>query len=278
MLYTVAERWDDVLALYDRAIDANKDKARRVRLLREAAQLAKDVANQPEKAIRYYQQLLPLVPDDAQVNTGLERLLERHERWADLIALWEGRLEGQSKKDRERAARASRRAGSTTSSDPQNALAAVKPLLAEAEDDAESCALLERIIEAPKATTGVRAAALDLLRSHYDATSRPREVIRVLEKIIALDPDEHARAARGSRYAARRARRPARRDGSLRGAARDRARIDRRPRRSCASSPSKAAITSATPTASRPRRAAPRSIRRARSSCSPRPHARASSA
>ena len=28
----------------------------------------------------------------------------------------------------------------------------------------------------------MRDAALDLLRSHYDATSRPREVIRVLEK------------------------------------------------------------------------------------------------
>ena len=95
VIYTVAERWADVLALYDRAIDATKERGRRIRLLREAAQLAKDVANQPEQAIGYYQQLLPLVPDDAQVSQGLERLLERHERWADLIALWEGRLEGQ---------------------------------------------------------------------------------------------------------------------------------------------------------------------------------------
>ena len=59
VLYTVAERWDDVLALFDRAIEANKDKARRVRLLREAAQLSKDVANQPEKAIKYYQRRPP---------------------------------------------------------------------------------------------------------------------------------------------------------------------------------------------------------------------------
>src|SRR5262245_55743007 len=170
VLYTVADRWQDVIALYDRAIDANKDKARRTRLLKEAAQLAKDVANQPEKAIGYYQQLLPLTPDDMQVNTGLERLLERHERWADLIALWEGRIESQSKKDRERSRVRIAACYLDSLKDPQNALAAVKPLLAEADDDKEATALLERIIEAQEATTGVRAAALDLLRSHFDAT------------------------------------------------------------------------------------------------------------
>src|SRR5689334_11839459 len=188
VLLTVAERWNDVLALYDRAIGANKDKSRRVRLLREAAQLAKDVANQPEKAIGYYQLLLPLVPDDAQVNTGLERLLERHERWADLIALWEKRIESQSKKDRERSRARIATCWLDNLSDPGNALGAAKLLLVEAEDDKESCTLLERIIEAKQATAGVRAASLDLLRGHYDATSRPREVIRILEKIIALDP------------------------------------------------------------------------------------------
>ncbi|HTL36291.1 MAG TPA: tetratricopeptide repeat protein, partial [Kofleriaceae bacterium] len=188
VLYTVAERWDDVLGLFDRAIKQSKDKAGKVRWLREAAQLAKDVANQPEKAIVYYQQLLPLVPEDAQVNTGLERLLERHERWADLIALWEGRLEGQAKRARELSRARIAQVWLDNLGDPQNALAAVKPLLVEADDDKEPCALLERVIEAKQATTGVRASALDLLRGHYDATSRPREVIRVIEKIIQLDP------------------------------------------------------------------------------------------
>jgi tetratricopeptide (TPR) repeat protein len=188
VIYTVAERWADVLALFDRAIDSTKDRGRRTRLLREAAQLAKDVANQPDKAIGYYQALLPLAPDDAQLSQSLERLLERHERWADLIALWEGRLEGQSKKDREKSRARIAACWLDNLKDPQRALGAVKPLLAEAEDDRESCALLERIIEAPQANRSVRDAALDLLRSHFDATSRPREVIRVLEKVIQLDP------------------------------------------------------------------------------------------
>src|SRR5690348_12189152 len=102
VLYTQAERWPDVLALYDRALEATKDKGRRVRMLREAAQLAKDVAKLPDRAIGYLQRLLPLVPDDVQLYQGLERLLERNERWADLIALWEGKLESQSKKEREK--------------------------------------------------------------------------------------------------------------------------------------------------------------------------------
>ena len=53
VLYTQHERWADLLRLYDRALTAVKDGGRRVKLLREAAQLAKDVANQPEKAIGY---------------------------------------------------------------------------------------------------------------------------------------------------------------------------------------------------------------------------------
>ncbi|HEX4423645.1 MAG TPA: hypothetical protein VH165_37300, partial [Kofleriaceae bacterium] len=188
VIYTVAERWTDALGLYDRAVDATKDRARRIRLLREAAQLAKDVANQPDKAIGYYQRLLPLTPEDGQISQSLERLLERHERWAELIALWESRLEGQSKKDRERTRQRIAQVWLENLRDPQRALAAAKPLLAEADDDKEPTQLLERIIESANATKAVRDAALDLLRSHYDATSRPREVIRVLEKVIALDP------------------------------------------------------------------------------------------
>src|SRR5262249_25637697 len=83
VIYPGAERWSAALGLYDRAVEATRDKARRVRLLREAAQLAKDVANQPNQAIGYYQQLLPLTPEDGQISQSLERLLERHERWAD---------------------------------------------------------------------------------------------------------------------------------------------------------------------------------------------------
>ena len=188
VIYTDAERWTDAFGIYDRAVEATKDRTRRTRLLREAAQLAKDVANKPDKAIGYYQQLLPLTPEDGQVSQSLERLLERHERWAELIQLWESRLDSQTKKDRERSRARIAQVWLDNLDDPQRALAAAKPLLAEAEDDKEPTQLLERVLEAPSASKPVRDAALDLLRSHYDSTTRSREVIRVLEKVIALDP------------------------------------------------------------------------------------------
>ena len=188
VIYTVAERWAEALGLYDRAVESTKDKPRRVRLLREAAQLAKDVANQPDKAIRYYQALLPLTPEDGQISQSLERLLERHERWPDLISLWEGRLETQPKKEREKSRARIATVWLDNLRDPQRALAASKPLLAEADDDRDPTSLLERVIDSPNATKAIRDATLDLLRSHYDAAARPKEVIRVLEKVIALDP------------------------------------------------------------------------------------------
>ncbi|MCB9565054.1 MAG: tetratricopeptide repeat protein [Kofleriaceae bacterium] len=188
VIYAAAERWPELFALYDRALDAIKDRGRSIRLLREASQLAKDVAGQPEMAIGYLQRLLPLTPDDAQLSQSLERLLERHEKWADLIALWENRLETQSRKDRERTR--ARIAGCFLDNlhDAARALAAVRPLLGAAEDDTEACQLLERIIEASHTHAAVREGALDLLRAHYDSTGRPREVIRVLERVIAIDP------------------------------------------------------------------------------------------
>ena len=188
VLYTQHERWSDLLRLYDRALTAVKDPQRRIKLLREASQLTKDVANQPEKAIAYLQRLLPLTPDDQQLSLSLERLLERYERWADLIALWEGRLERQNKAERERSHARIAACYLDNLHDSAKALAAVRPLLGEADDDKEACALLERIVEASHTARKERDAALDLLRAHYDASGRPREVIRVLERAILIDP------------------------------------------------------------------------------------------
>src|SRR5262249_28865560 len=158
---------------------------------------------QPDKAIGYYQRLLPLAPEDVQISQGLERLLERHERWAELIGLWESRLSTLGKRDREKSRARIAACWLDNLHDTGKALAAAKPLLTEAEDDHESTNLLERIIESSYATKQVRDSALDLLRAHFDANGKPREVIRILEKIIQLDPtgSRELREEAGSRLA-----------------------------------------------------------------------------
>src|SRR5258707_1303290 len=54
---TLAQRWDALLAVYDRALGSGPDRERRVALLSEAAQVAKDFVGRQELAITYLQEL-----------------------------------------------------------------------------------------------------------------------------------------------------------------------------------------------------------------------------
>ena len=145
--------------------------------------MAKDVAGRPEKAIGYLQRLLPLRPGDNKLAQNLERLLERHERWRELIALWEQLLSDQKDADREETRLRIAACWMDNLDEPAQALEASRPLLAEASDDRAACALLERILQSD-ADESVRDGALSLLRSHYEATARQREIVRVLEVAI----------------------------------------------------------------------------------------------
>lgn len=196
VMFSSMERWDQMLALYDRSLESTKDDARRVQLLQEAAQVAKDVANQPDKAIGYLQKLVPLKPGDAQLESSLERLLERHERWGDLIALWEAQLESQGPEEREQSRLRIARCWLDNLHQPARALEAVRPLLAETRNDGPACELLERIVTDDGAAHPVRSSALDLLRLHYESTERPREIVRVLEAAIQIASPDESKALR----------------------------------------------------------------------------------
>ncbi|MBV9947594.1 MAG: tetratricopeptide repeat protein, partial [Myxococcales bacterium] len=91
LLLDAAERWDDLFALYDRALASASD-AQRAALLEDAAQTAKDFADRPDKAIDYLERLNELRPDDPKLVSALERLYERQGRHAKLVALLGARL------------------------------------------------------------------------------------------------------------------------------------------------------------------------------------------
>jgi|GEM_PF-405214 len=91
LIYDAQERWDDLFALYDRAA-ASADKERRLELLEEAAQIAKDFANHSKRAIGYLEQLLELKPGNVRLSAALERLYERHGCHRELIGLLGNRL------------------------------------------------------------------------------------------------------------------------------------------------------------------------------------------
>ncbi|MFV8756331.1 tetratricopeptide repeat protein [Nannocystaceae bacterium ST9] len=181
---TANEKWDELLAVYDRTLAVTKDKDQRKQLLDDAARVAKDFANQPARAADYMVKRLELDRSNTKLEASLARLLERQERWADLIELWRGRL-GQLGPVEARALRVEI-AGCYLDKlgDPAKTLDEIESLLEESAGHADACALLERLLEHGKASLPLRRRALSLLRKNYDAAERPSDVIRVLERAL----------------------------------------------------------------------------------------------
>ncbi|MCL2447549.1 MAG: tetratricopeptide repeat protein, partial [Polyangiaceae bacterium] len=190
------ERWDDLFAVYDRALLA-ADEPRRSQLLEEAAQTAKDFADRPDKAVAYLERLWELRPTDAKLATVLERLYERQGQSRDLVRLLSVRLSAlgvdQARRTRLRIASLCLDA----LGDAGGALDALEPALGTSADaDAATASsawrLLERVLDASSAhgekQSSVRARAAALLREHYVATGRDADLARML--LIELESVE----------------------------------------------------------------------------------------
>lgn len=174
LLYDSREQWDDLFALYDQAIATTTTKERKVELLDEAAQTAKDFANHSSRAIDYLEQLHELKPT-ARVASALERLYERHGRHQELIDLLVSQLPTLAPREgREARIRVANLAIGALSS-PGDALAILEEVLAPDPKDSPSLAslgdvsskdrvrvveLLERVIETAQRTAETRPSML----------------------------------------------------------------------------------------------------------------------
>ncbi len=180
--YTHAKRWADLLALYDGALERTADKKRRAELLDEASQVARDFAGDPERAIRYLEQLLPLRPSDHQLAAALERLFERQSRHHDLISLWSARLPSLSADDARKTRLRIAGCWLDSLAEPTQALDALAPLFGEGRADAAVCANTDRILALEAAPVSTRAKARDLLLGQYAGEAQPKERAAVLER------------------------------------------------------------------------------------------------
>ncbi len=188
-VYTLRERWKEVLDLYDRTLAAAVPERRRLQLLEEAADIARDFANQEDRAVGYMQQLLTLRPDDERLEASLERLLERQDRWPDLVALWKRRLQLHGREANPGLQARIAEAALDRLDDPAAALTEARTLLQEDGNDGAGATLLERLLVLEGVDPVVRAGAVDLLRNTYEDARRPEEVIRVLGVALpAADP------------------------------------------------------------------------------------------
>jgi tetratricopeptide (TPR) repeat protein len=196
MLLTSSASWDQLLSLYDRTLATTRDEKKRRKLLEDASGLAKDFADQPDRAADYLQQLLRFEPDNDKLVSNLERLLERRERWDELLTLWRDRIPSLPTEEA-RASRAKIARISLEKLDaPDRAVQVLGDLVEESPDHPEACEQLESILALESADVSVRREALSLLRKTYEILERPDDVVRVMGDSLAFVDGEDARALR----------------------------------------------------------------------------------
>ncbi|MGB1277054.1 MAG: tetratricopeptide repeat protein, partial [Nannocystaceae bacterium] len=192
-ILTLGERWDELLALYDRALEATTDDAWREEILDEAANIARDFAGEPKRAISYLQQQLKLRPESTPLATALERLLEREEEWEALIDLWHQRLDALGEDAPEGLQVRIATCWLDRLDRPDQSLAELRHRLTDHPDDDAAQALLERllVLEPDSITPQVRDGVLSQLRIFYAGKDQPDQIIRVLT--VALGFGDTAR-------------------------------------------------------------------------------------
>jgi len=181
---TASGRWDELIALYDRAIAQTEDTERKATLLEEAAHVAKDSAGKPELAVDYLTRVFNLKPRDPVVAAALERLLKQQHRYRELIAFWEERLNTLTGEEALATLQQVAACWLENLNDPAGALAAVEPLLDDASTVEAACRMLEQILASPASNPDARASALEQLAARYDGTDRWRHVIDSLNAAI----------------------------------------------------------------------------------------------
>ena len=196
VVLTAAERWDDLLDLYDRVLETTAEPGRRKRLLDDAAHLAKDFAQRPGRAVDYMLLHLDLDPSNDSLAAAIERLLARQNRFEDLIELWQSRLAELST----RQARDARLRIAKTFLDHLEAagpaLEELQMLLDEVPGQSAACEQLERILRWDEGwedpSTAVRLQALALLRTNYEAADRASDLVAAVQTAITFtDGGEH---------------------------------------------------------------------------------------
>jgi tetratricopeptide (TPR) repeat protein len=190
LLLTMAERWDDLLGEYDRALSSTRERERRLKLLDEAARIAKDFAGQAQRASDYLKELVLTTPQNFQLADSLERRLEQQNRHKDLIDLWQARLPvlipAEALKTRVHIA--DRHLNQLA--DAPAALGVAEQILELGGGEVEACQLLEQIAARESAEVTARRRALGILRERYAGARRSEDVIRILELSLTVAASE----------------------------------------------------------------------------------------
>lgn len=174
MLYGNRNDWEGLAAVYERLQEASQVDADRIMFLKYLGMLWEDAMGQPEKALKYWQDILLMAPLEEEAIEKSSNLMTQMEEWEDLVNLYESVV--------------SRAEEITTKLDFLNKII---DLYADKLADPDNAAMtLRRIIElAPEQLT-----AYSRLANLYEEMEYPNEQVNILIawKDHVDDPNEAA--------------------------------------------------------------------------------------
>lgn len=195
LLLTLAERWDELLAIYDACLERATDTRQTIELLEEASRVAKDFAGQARRASDYLKQLFILRPHDEQLCSALERRLAEQERHQDLVDVWQARMPEVDEAGKlDLRVRITERYLSYLDA-PEKALEGALGLLRLDRGEAQGCRLLEKLAAREETPVAIRRQALECLKDQYARREQSEQVIRVLGAAKLLAPDTPSEVA-----------------------------------------------------------------------------------
>ncbi len=92
-LYTARDKWQDLLELYRIWLDAVDDPAQRIELLTKMAAIHEEEFGDAMGAIRAYEAILGLDPENMTAIRNLERLNREQGRWVELVEVYRRHLD-----------------------------------------------------------------------------------------------------------------------------------------------------------------------------------------
>jgi tetratricopeptide (TPR) repeat protein len=196
---TTLGNWKQLLELYGRAVDATDSLDRQTRLLDDAVRVARELAQDDDRAIAFMKRLLVLRPTDAALRTQLERLLERNQRYRELITLWDAAAQALPEREAARVKVQIAELWLDKLENPTAALDVLRKVLELDAREALALGLAERILGLEEAAVGTRREAMRLLTETFQRTERPLDAARVTRAGAGFSfGDERERLLRAS--------------------------------------------------------------------------------
>jgi golgin subfamily B member 1 len=179
--------WDALFSRYDRAVENAVDEAERVALFEEAGVAARDLADDPARAIRYFERVRAARPGAASIGLALERLYERSGRIADLVALLAeraGTADGTVRREIQRRIVTLWLDASAI----DQAAHALESMLEDGATTESVIDLLEHVAVHPE-----HDRARNRLRAHYEAVRRFDDLVRIGKCALRLASERQRR-------------------------------------------------------------------------------------